>query len=173
MEKTTNVKTIYQGKILDLIVKDIVLENGIEAKREIIKHKKGVGIVAVDKSYVYLVKQFRSAIEQEIYEIPAGLIEDGEDALETANRELQEEIGFKAGHLELLTSFYPSPGFCDEITYVAYATDLVPSKKELDIDENLEVIKLPIENIDNFIASQKVIDAKTILGLTLLKNKIR
>ncbi len=172
MEKTINSKTIYQGKILNLVVKDIVLPNGIEAKREIIEHKKGVGIVAIDKGYVFLVKQFRSAIEKEIYEIPAGLIDECEDILVAANRELQEEIGFFANKIELLTSFYPSPGFSDEITYIAFATNLTPSKLSLDEDESLEVIKLPIENIDNFISSQKIIDAKTILGLTLLKSKI-
>lgn len=172
MEKTINKKTLYEGKILTLEIKDVMLKDGKIAKREIIKHSPGVAIVAYDDKYVYLVKQFRSAIEKEILEIPAGLANFGENPLTTAHRELQEEIGFDAKKMEFLISFYPSPGFTDEVTYIYLATDLFKSSLPCDDDEFIKVEKLKLSEINNFLSNNKTIDAKTALGLVLLKNKI-
>lgn len=169
IEKTINKKTVFNGKIVNLIVKDVELPNGKITKREVVLHKKGVGIVASDGEYIYLVKQFRTAIEQEILEIPAGLLEPGEDPIEAARRELQEEIGMNARNIEPLCNFYTSVGFTDEVTYIYLATDLYSSKLPEDEDESIEVIKLPINEIDSFIDTSKTQDGKTALGLSLFK----
>lgn len=171
MEKTINKKLIYDGKIVKLVIKDVLLPNNNTSKREIIYHQPGVSIVANNEKYVYLVKQYRSAVEKDVIEIPAGLVEKDEDPMVAAIRELQEEIGFSARKIELLVKFYPSPGFCDEVTYIYHATDLFESKLPEDEDEFINVIKLPLSEIESFIKNTDIIDAKTALGLTMLLNK--
>lgn len=173
MEKTINKKIIYEGKIVTLELKDVILENSHLAKREVIKHAPGVAIVATDGEIVYLVRQFRTAIEKEILEIPAGLANFGEDPLITAHRELQEEIGLDAKNMEFLISFYPSPGFCDEVTYIYLATNLFKSSLPKDEDEFIKIETIKISEIDDFLQKNITIDAKTALGLTLLKNKLK
>lgn len=166
-EKTIQSKVIYKGKILDLIVKDVLLDNQKIAKREVVNHQLGVSIVASNGKEIFLVKQFRTAIEKEILEIPAGLVEEGEDIEKAAHRELQEEIGYDAKKMRLLTKFYPSPGFCNEVTYVYLAEDLFLSKLPEDEDEFIKVETLPIHKISDFIHSNEYIDAKTVIGLSL------
>lgn len=167
MEKNISKEIIYHGKILDLELRNVKLPNNQITKREIVIHKPGVSIVATDNEYIYLVKQYRSAIEQEIIEIPAGLSEDNEDPQTTAARELQEEIGYGAKNFKLLTKFYPSPGFSNEITYIFLATKLFKSKLPEDSDEFIEVYKLPVSKVKSFLKENKTIDAKTALGLSL------
>lgn len=173
MEKTISKKTIYEGKIVTLELKDVLLENNKIAKREVIKHAPGVAIVATDGNVVYLVRQYRCAIEKEILEIPAGLANFGEDPIVTAHRELQEEIGYDAKNMEFLISFYPSPGFSDEVTYIYLGTELFKSSLPKDDDEFIKVETINVSEIDHFLQKNVTIDAKTALGLSLLKNKLK
>lgn len=167
MEKIINKKTIYKGRIVELQLREVQLSNGKIANREVILHQPGVSIIAHDNESVFLVKQFRSGIEKEILEIPAGLVDFNEDPVNAASRELQEEIGYNAKSFELLTKFYPSPGFCDEVTHIYLASDLYESKLQADEDEFINVIKLPIKDIEDFINTNEFVDAKTALGLSL------
>lgn len=167
MEKINSKKTIYKGKIVELELRHVTVQNGNIASREVVLHQPGVSIVATDDEFIYLVKQYRSGIEKEILEIPAGLLEENEDPVLAASRELQEEIGYNAKNFKLLTKFYPSPGFCNEVTYIYLATDLYSSKLQEDEDEFIEVVKLPISDINNFLKTSDYIDAKTALGLSL------
>lgn len=166
-EKNISEKTIFNGKIVQLVLRDVLLPNGKMAKREIVHHQKAVAIVAFDGSQILMVKQYRTAIEKYMLEIPAGLLEENEDPLLCAHRELQEETGYDAKHMELLCSFYPSCGFTDEETYIYLATDLYESKLPEDEDEFIELTKLPLASIPTFISQGETLDGKTALGLTL------
>lgn len=166
-EKNISEKTIFNGKIVQLVLRDVLLPNGKMAKREIVHHQKAVAIVAFDGSQILMVKQYRTAIEKYMLEIPAGLLEENEDPLLCAHRELQEETGYDARHMELLCSFYPSCGFTDEETYIYLATDLYERKLPEDEDEFIELTKLPLASIPTFISQGETLDGKTALGLTL------
>lgn len=172
-ERIITSKNIYNGKIVKLDINEVELSNGQISNREVVYHKPGVSVVAIDnKSNLLLVKQFRSGIGQELIEIPAGLVENGENPIDAARRELQEEIGYDCNNLQLLCSFYPSPGFCNEITYIYLATNLIKSTLPKDKDEFIELIKLPISDISKLYNSDYPIDGKTILGITLALNKL-
>ncbi len=109
IEKIITSKNIYDGRIVKLDINEVELPNGQIAKREVVSHKPGVSIVAIDdKNNFIFVKQFRSGIGDELIEIPAGLVENGENPKSAARRELQEEIGYDCSNLELLCSFYPA-----------------------------------------------------------------
>ena len=108
-EKTLNKNYIYKGKILSLRKDDIILPDGNNAIREIIEHSGGSAVLCVKDGKVLLVKQFRYAYKEEVWEIPAGKINPGESPEETALREIEEEGGVKAERVELLYTLYPSP----------------------------------------------------------------
>ena len=108
----------------------------------------------------------------ELIEIPAGLVENGENPKSAARRELQEEIGYDCNNLELLCSFYPSPGFCNEVTYIYLATNLIKSSLPKDEDEFIELIRIPMAEIKSLYNKEYTVDGKTILGITLALNRI-
>ena len=128
-EKTLSTQQIFNGKVISLQVDEVELPNGKKAKRELIKHPGAVAIIAItDENKLVLVEQYRKALQRTIVEIPAGKLEKGEEPLECAKRELEEETGYECKSIELVTSFYTSPGFADEIVHVYLATGL--TKKE-------------------------------------------
>ncbi len=173
IEKIITSKNIYDGRIVKLDINEVELPNGQIAKREVVSHKPGVSIVAIDdKNNFIFVKQFRSGIGDELIEIPAGLVENGENPKSAARRELQEEIGYDCNNLELLCSFYPSPGFCNEVTYIYLATNLIKSSLPKDEDEFIELIRIPMEEIKSLYNKEYTVDGKTILGITLALNRI-
>jgi len=171
-EKTLQSKEIFSGKVISLHLQDVELPNGKQAKREIIKHPGAVAILAIthdDK--VVMVEQYRKALERTIVEIPAGKLEKGEEPAVCARRELEEETGYECEHLELLTSFYTSPGFADEIIHVFLAKGL--TKKEnaaaLDEDEFVNLEELTLEEAEQYVKEQKIYDAKTIFAVQYLQ----
>lgn len=173
IEKIITSKNIYDGRIVKLDINEVELPNGQIAKREVVSHKPGVSIVAIDdKNNFIFVKQFRSGIGDELIEIPAGLVENGENPKSAARRELQEEIGYDCSNLELLCSFYPSPGFCNEVTYIYLATNLIKSSLPKDEDEFIELIRIPMAEIKNLYNKEYTVDGKTILGITLALNRL-
>ncbi|MCM1259676.1 MAG: NUDIX hydrolase [Prevotella sp.] len=167
IEKSISEKVIFNGKIVQLVLRDVLLPNGNVARREIVHHQKAVAIVAFDGSHILMVQQYRTAVGKYMLEIPAGLLEANEDALVCAHRELQEETGYDAKQMELLCSFYPSCGFTDEETYIYLATDLYESKLPEDEDEFIELTKLPLPSIPTFLSQNDTLDGKTALGLSL------
>lgn len=173
IEKIITSKNVYDGRIVKLDINEVELPNGQIAKREVVSHKPGVSIVAIDdKNNFIFVKQFRSGIGDELIEIPAGLVENGENPKSAARRELQEEIGYDCSNLELLCSFYPSPGFCNEVTYIYLATNLIKSSLPKDEDEFIELIRIPMAKIKSLYNKEYTVDGKTILGITLALNRI-
>ncbi len=167
-------KHIYSGKIVKLRVDEVALSNGHITQREVVEHAPAVAILAVDdEGNVLFVRQFRYATGKELLEIPAGIMEKGESPEETARRELKEEVGYDAGYLKHIASFYSSPGFSDEIIHLFYATGIFPSKLDSDEDEIIEGIKLNPEECKRLIEEKKIEDAKTLTALLWYLNQIK
>lgn len=171
-EKTLHSEEIFSGKVISLHLQDVELPNGKQSKREIIKHPGAVAILAItDDQKIVMVEQFRKALERTIVEIPAGKLEKGEEPSLCARRELEEETGYECENLDLLTSFYTSPGFADEIVHVYLATGL--TKKEnsaaLDEDEFVNLEELTLEEALRYVEEQKIYDAKTIYAVQYLQ----
>ncbi|WP_101844156.1 NUDIX domain-containing protein [Halobacillus sp. Marseille-P3879] len=171
-EVTTDSQEIYKGKIVHLNVDTVTLPDGNTSKREIIKHPGAVAVIAQkDDGRIIFVEQYRKALEKSIIEIPAGKLEEGEDPKVTARRELEEETGYTSSHLELINSFYTSPGFADELVNVYYTNQLSRLETNIagDEDEFVELIELTLEEAEQLEKEQRIHDAKTSYALLYLK----
>ncbi len=167
----TSSKDIYNGKVFDVRIDDI-REGDVEYAREIIVHKGSAVIVPVfEDGSVALVRQYRHATGKYMLEIPAGGVEKGETFEQAASRELEEEIGVTAARIEKLTEFYVSPGFLTEKMYVFIATRLTPTAQNLDPDEIVEIVRVPLGDAVNMTLDGRIEDAKTIASLLLLQAK--
>lgn len=174
-EKTIHTEIIFEGRVVKLQVDDVTLPNGEQSKRELIKHPGAVAVIALTQDQkLVLVKQYRKPLEKSILEIPAGKLEPGEKPEVTAKRELEEETGYTTNHLEYLTSFYTSPGFADELLYIYFADQLIvlDNKKPLDEDEFIEIVEVPIENLEERVINQEIHDAKTMFALLYIKQRL-
>jgi ADP-ribose pyrophosphatase len=161
-------KELFQGRIIRLVERKLVLPNGRRTTFHIVEHPGAVAIVPVHANGdVVLLKQFRPSIGMEIYEIPAGTIERGEGPLATAKREIVEETGFKAKRWDKIADFYTAPGFCDERMHVYIARDLTPAKADGDDDEILRPVRMTIDTALKLIRTRRIRDAKSIAGLML------
>lgn len=158
---------IYKGRIIDVFYDDVELSNGTKTIREVVAHKEGSAIVAVnDNNELLLVNQYRYPVDRDVVEIPAGLIDEGESPLEAAKRELKEETGYIANEWELLTSTYSSPGWQDEKVHIFAARDLKKvSEQQLDGDEILTFCLEPFDKILQKVNNGEIMDGKTIMGV--------
>jgi ADP-ribose pyrophosphatase len=158
----------YTGKVLSLDVDEIEEPGGIRAAREVVRHAGSVVILAVDdQQRVCLVRQYRYPVDDAIWEIPAGRVDEGETPETGARRELEEEVGARAGHLEQLLSFYASPGFCDEVMHLFRASSLTLAAARPEPDENIEVRWVALPEARAMAAGGEVRDAKTLVALLL------
>lgn len=165
-EKSIKSDTIYDGKILKLRVDTVELVNKKYSKREIVDHQKGVGIIAFDEdNKLWMVKQYRKAIDKVTLEIPAGLVESNELPIETAKRELQEEVGFYPEKISYLFDMHASPGFTNDKLSFFLANNLVKSELEQDEDENVEASLYDIDDLYNMIENGELTDAKSIIAI--------
>lgn len=171
-EKTTHSEKIFDGKVISLKVDDVMLPNGETSKREIINHPGAVAILAItDEGKFLVVEQYRKALERSIIEIPAGKLEKGEEPIDTARRELEEETGFTSDSFELIQSFSTSPGFADEIIHVFVARNL----KKLDVpvamdeDEFVELMEVTVEEAEMMMSKNRIFDAKTVFAVLWMK----
>lgn len=159
-------RNIYAGKVVTLNIDMVRLPNGETVELETIRHPGAAAVVPVkDDGTVVLVRQFRHAAGGFIYEIPAGKLHPGEDPLHCAARELEEEVGYRASSLQLLSSILTAPGFADEVIHVYKATGLTRGRQQLDRDEVLDVIEMPLAEAVAKIEDGTIRDAKTIVGL--------
>lgn len=159
-------KNVYTGKVVTLNIDTVTLPNGATIDLETIRHPGAAAVVPVkDDGTVVLIRQFRHAAGGFIYEIPAGKLHPGEDPLHCASRELEEEVGYRASSFELLSSIFTAPGFADEVIHVYKATGLTKGRQQLDPDEVLDIIEMPLLEAVNKIADGTIRDAKTIVGL--------
>ncbi len=169
--KVISTETVYKGKVFDVMMAEIC-EGDAEYRREIVTHKGSAVIVPVfaDKT-VALVRQYRHPAGKYLLEVPAGSIDEGEDAATGARRELEEEIGVAAEKIEKLAEFYVSPGFLTEKMFVFLATDLTETQQNLDEDEIVEIERITFEQAFKMIKSGDIEDAKTIIGLIFAGTK--
>jgi ADP-ribose pyrophosphatase len=152
--------------VITLNIDTVQLPNGETVELETIRHPGAAAVVPVkDDGTVVLIKQFRHAAGGFIYEIPAGKLHPGEDPLHCASRELEEEVGYRASSFELLSSIFTAPGFADEVIHVYQATGLTKGRQQLDRDEVLDVIEMPLTEAMAKIEDGTIRDAKTIVGL--------
>lgn len=160
------VKPIYKGTVVTLNVDTVRLPNGHTIDLEVIRHPGASAVVPLKQDgTVVLIRQFRHAADGFIYEIPAGKLHPKEAPLDCAARELEEEIGYKAGRFELLSSIFTAPGFADEVIHVYLATELTRGTQNLDQDEILDVVEMPLKEAIAKIQDGTIRDAKTIVGL--------
>ncbi len=164
-EKTLKENFIYKGRILDLKRDEVLLPDGNQSIREIINHHGGSAVYCEKDGKVLLVKQFRYAYKEEVWEIPAGKINLGEDPMETAMREIEEEGGVKVKSLELICTMYPSPGYTDEKVYIYKAEGISEGKSHLDEDEFLSSCWVEKEKVIKMIKNGEIKDAKTLIAL--------
>lgn len=159
-------RNIYTGKVITLNIDCVQLPNGVTVELETIRHPGAAAVVPVkDDGTVVLIRQFRHAAGGFIYEIPAGKLAPGEDPLHCAARELEEEVGYRASSFELLSSIFTVPGFADEVIHIYRATGLTKGQQQLDRDEVLEVIEMPLSEAIGKIEDGTIRDGKTIVGL--------
>ena len=170
----TATETAYEGGFFSVRRDTFRHEDGEEVTREVARHQGAVAVVAHDGERIYLVRQPREAIgSPDLLEIPAGkLDEEGEEPLETAKRELAEEIGKQAEHWEPLGSFYTSPGYADEEVHLFLATGIsdVDVRPEVEENERIDVEVRPLADLDAILAETK--DSKTLIGLLKLRERL-
>jgi 8-oxo-dGTP pyrophosphatase MutT (NUDIX family) len=155
---------VWSGRIASVRVDRFRHDDGGVVEREIVGHPGAVAVVAHDGETLWMVRQPREAVGEDLLELPAGkLDEDGEDVLATAKRELAEEIGKAAKTWKHLTTFWSSPGFSDEQMHVYLATDLYDQQAHTDEIERIEIVPVPLAELDDVIRSNT--DAKTLVGL--------
>lgn len=159
-------KEVYKGDFLVIENLKVKLPDGNTGRRDVVRHPGAVAILAfIDNETILLVEQFRIALNKTMLEIPAGKLEKGEVSLECANRELEEETGYRAGKLEYLGTIATGAGFTDEIIHIYKASELFKGIKGGDEDEFIEVANYKINEIKAMIKDGKIIDAKTISSL--------
>ena len=167
-EPTVESRVAYEGRIVNLRVDTVQLSRGTLGTREIVEHADCVCVVPLDdQSNVIMVQQYRKPAEETLLEIPAGGIEKGEVSQEAALRELQEETGYTADKIQHLSSFWTTPGFCTELMHSYLATDLRPSSLSPDEDEDIQVVRVPLDQIPDMVRLGQIKDAKSIASLLM------
>jgi ADP-ribose pyrophosphatase len=154
-------KKVYDGNLFDVVV-----EEWDGRAREIVEHPGATAIVAIDREgYVTLVRQTREAARKQLIELPAGTLEEGEEPLASAQRELAEEVGLRGGRWRELAAFYTTPGFCRERMHLFLAEDVERGEANPEEDEDVEVVRWRVDEIAERLAELE--DAKTLAGLLL------
>jgi 8-oxo-dGTP pyrophosphatase MutT (NUDIX family) len=163
-------KLVHRGPIASVRMDTFQYEDGSRATRQVVVHPGAVGVVAYDGGALYMCRQPREPVEEPaLLEIPAGKLDvEGETPLQCAQRELAEEIGKSAGDWRELTSFYTSPGFATERVHLFLATELYDAPREPAEGERIEVVEVPLGDLDG--AIEQCEDAKSLIGLLLLKD---
>lgn len=161
-------KEVFKNDIISVYEEELYLPNKQTVTWTFTGKREAVAVIANIEDRVILVKQYRPAVEKEMIEIPAGIIEAGEDIEKAALREFEEETGYKAQKIEKICSYYGSAGINAGQYHLFYASDLIKTEQHLDENEFVEVLEIPFDEIKIF----EMEDAKTIIALNFLKEKI-
>ena len=169
-EKTLTSEVLFEGRVITLTKDTALLENGKTAEREVVHHHGGACILPYfEDGTICMVRQFRYAMQQELWELPAGKLEKGEDPFEAAKRELGEECGLTADNYISLGQFFPTVGYDTEVIYTWVATGLHKTQMHLDADEFLTPDRVPLDKAYEMVMSGEIRDGKTIAGILKLK----
>jgi ADP-ribose pyrophosphatase len=167
-EETINEERKYSGNIINVNKATVVLPNGKEATRDIVRHPGASVVVPIaDNGELLLVKQYRKACEMVSLELPAGKLDNGEDPGICAGRELTEETGYKAGNMRKVMDIHSTPGFSDEVLHMYVATELKEDVACPDEDEFISCGRYTIDECIRMVTMGRITDAKTIIGIFL------
>jgi ADP-ribose pyrophosphatase len=169
--KTLSSRRGFDGAWVHVRVDEVRLPSGRVTTRETVEHPGSVAIVGITRDkHVLLLRQSHHAIRQTLLGIPAGTLEPGETPEACARRELEEETGYRAGHLVQLASYFTSPGFTDERLTIFRADDCEPSGGQIDPDELIHLVPVPLVDIPRLVVPgpDQVQESKTLIGLLLL-----
>jgi ADP-ribose pyrophosphatase len=167
-EKTVSEKHIYSGNIIDVELYTVTLPDGRQATRDIVKHPGASAVIALNENdELYMVRQYRKPIEAVSLEIPAGKLDEGEDPIICAERELKEETGLTAKSIKHLISIHSTPGFSDEILHLYVATGLSEGESCSDEDEFIDSEKYHVSELLQMVMRGEITDAKSIIGIML------
>jgi len=171
--QTLTSEKMYTGRAFDVRRDLVKLPNGNTTRLDIVDHTGAVTILPVDdQGYIWFVRQYRHPAGGEILELPAGTLEDGEDPLVCAQREIQEEIGMGSRNLKKIGEFFLAPGYSTEYMYIYLARDLYPSSLPQDADEILDPVQMHLDETKTKITTGEIKDAKTIASLYLAQDLI-
>ncbi len=159
-------RTVYEGRLFNVELDDIVLTTGVHAFRETLRHPGAVAMVPVlEDGRLALVTQYRHAAGRRLLEIPAGTLERGEEPAAAVERELREEIGMRPGHVAPLGGIYVAPGYTSEYIHLFVCTGLTESRLDGDPDEDIEVELRTLDEALAAVDSGEIADAKSVIGL--------
>ncbi|BCR06349.1 ADP-ribose pyrophosphatase [Desulfuromonas versatilis] len=168
----TNKRDIFQGRIVSLGIEEHALPDGRVADFEIVRHPGGAAVLPLlADGRIVLIRQYRPAGGGMVWEIPAGRLEPGEPPSDCVARELQEEVGYRAGQIEKLGEMLTAVGFCDEVVHLFLARELSPVPRELEPDEYIEVRPMPVAEALQMLAAGAIPDGKTQLALLLARQR--
>jgi ADP-ribose pyrophosphatase len=173
-EETINTKQIYKGNVINIESLTVKLPDGRTATRDKVLHPGASVVIPLSaENEIFMVRQFRKAIEMVTLELPAGKLDKGEDPKDCAFRELKEETGLVAEKLEHVISIHSTPGFCDEVLHLFLATGLTEGQAETEDDEFITTEKIHVDKLVKMIHSGEITDAKTIIGVLLADRMVR
>ena len=172
-EKKISTEKIYDGVVVKLRRDKVVTARGVETYREIVSHCGGACVLAVKDGKILLEKQFRYAYGKDIYELPAGKRDSGEDFEVTARRELEEETGLIPLNLKKITEIYPTPGYTDEIIGIFHADEFEEGKLHFDDTEDLTSEWVQLSEVYKMMERGEIVDAKTLVALLWYKNGMK
>lgn len=168
MSKFISRETVFAGRVLDVAVEKHQMPDGRQSSFEIIRHPGGAAVLPVlPDGRVLLIRQFRPAIGEMIFEIPAGRLEPGESAQECAGRELIEEVGYSSAQILPLGGFWSTVGFCDEYIHLFLGLDLITAEQNLEPDEVIDLCPMTFAEALQKVENGEILDSKTQLALLL------
>ena len=168
-------RIVWQGTLVSAGSGTFADPDGHKFERDVVHHPGAVVVVPVIDGDVILVRQYRAAIDRILLELPAGKRDVADEPVEvTAGRELEEEVGMRAGSMEKIAEFYNSPGFCDEHSFLFLATDLTRCATSFQghEEQHMTIERIPLDSVPALIASGELVDAKSIIGLCLARERL-
>jgi ADP-ribose pyrophosphatase len=174
MTTTPPVELAFKGRVFSVQVLDVQDSHGRMHRREIVRHPGAVLIVPViEATRVVMIRNYRVAVGERLWEFPAGKLEPGEDPKAAAARELEEETGYRAATLRKLGEFYTSPGFTDELMRIFVAEKLTQVGQRLELDEDIHVEAVSVSDVREMISDGRLRDGKSVAALSLWQNQLK